>query len=144
MTCARWWKYRIRGKDAAAYLNHLTVRDASKLSVGGVHYTIWCDDAGKIIDDGTLFRLGQDEYRICCQERHLPWFQDAAYGYDVDIAEVTEDIAALSLQGPTSCTVLKEAGFRRVDPQALPHGILPLQRGGTDGVAYRLHRRSGV
>lgn len=104
-------KYRITGKDAAAYLNHLTVRDASKLSVGGVHYTIWCDDAGKIIDDGTLFRLGQDEYRICCQERHLPWFQDAAYGYEVEIAEVTEDIAALSLQGPTSCTVLKEAGF---------------------------------
>lgn len=104
-------KYRICGKDAAAYLNRLTVRDVGKLPVGAVHYTIWCDDAGKIIDDGTLFRIGPDEYRICCQERHLPWLLDSAFGFEVEIAEVTEDIAALSLQGPCTCEVLKTAGF---------------------------------
>jgi len=108
-------KYRIKGRDAAAYLNRLTVRDAAKLSVGGVHYTIWCDDAGKIIDDGTLFRLSEDEYRICCQERHLPWLLDSAVGYDVALAEVTEEIAALSLQGPCSFAVLKAAGFDVAD-----------------------------
>ncbi len=104
-------KYRITGKDAVAFLNRLTVRNAAKLSVGGVHYTIWCDDAGKIIDDGTLFRLADDDYRICCQERHLPWLLDSAFGFDVTIAEVTEDIAALSLQGPCSYSVLRAAGF---------------------------------
>jgi aminomethyltransferase len=104
-------KYRIRGKDAAACLNRLTVRDAAKLPVGGVHYTIWCDDAGKVIDDGTLFRLGPDEFRICCQERHLPWLLDSAFGFEVEIAEVTEEIAALSLQGPCTATVLAAAGF---------------------------------
>jgi aminomethyltransferase len=104
-------KYRIRGKDAAAFLNRLTVRDAAKLPVGGVHYTIWCDDAGKVIDDGTLFRLGPDEFRVCCQERHLPWLIDSAFGFEVEIAEVTEEIAALSLQGPCTATVLAAAGF---------------------------------
>ncbi len=71
-------KYRVKGPDAVAYLNRLTVRDAGKLAVGGVHYTVWCDDGGKVIDDGTLFRMAADEYRICCQERHLPWLIDSA------------------------------------------------------------------
>ncbi len=104
-------KYRIHGADTGAYLSRLTVRNAAKLSVGGVQYTIWCDDAGKIIDDGTLFRLAEDDYRICCQERHLPWLLDSALGFDVTVSEVTEDIAALSLQGPCSYAVLKAAGF---------------------------------
>ena len=104
-------KYRVTGPDAVAYLNRLTVRDVGKLSVGGVHYTLWCDDAGQIIDDGTLFHLGPDDFRICCQERHLPWLIDSAFGYDVAIAEETEAVAALSLQGPCSATVLGEAGF---------------------------------
>lgn len=108
-------KYRVTGRDAAAYLDRLTVRNASKLSVGGVHYTIWCDDAGKVIDDGTLFRLGQTDYRICCQERHLPWLLDSAIGFEVDIREETEDVAALSLQGPCAWSVLNAAGFDVAD-----------------------------
>ncbi|PZR00827.1 MAG: glycine cleavage system protein T [Cereibacter sphaeroides] len=104
-------KYLVTGPEAAEYLNRLTVRNAGKLTPGGVHYTIWCDDDGKILDDGTLFRYGPEEYLICCQERHLPWLEDSAQGFDVTVREVTEDIAALSLQGPTSASVLKAAGF---------------------------------
>ncbi len=104
-------KYRITGKDAAAYLNRLTLRDAVRLAVGGVQYTAWVDDAGKLLDDGTLFRHGPDDYLICCQERHLPWLLDSALGFDVAVAEVTEDIAALSLQGPCSASALGAAGF---------------------------------
>lgn len=104
-------KYRVSGADATAYLNRLTVRNVSKLSVGGVQYTVWCDDAGKLVDDGTLFHLGPDDYRICCQERHLPWLADSAFGFDVTIVEETEEVAALSLQGPCSASVLIAAGF---------------------------------
>ena len=103
-------KYSVRGPEAAAYLDRLTIRNASKLSVGGVHYTVWCDDAGKMLDDGTLFRHAADHYMICCQERHLNWLLDGA-GYDVAVAEITEDIAALSVQGPCAAEVLKAAGF---------------------------------
>ncbi len=104
-------KYAVRGREAAAYLNRLTIRNAAKLSVGGVHYTVWCDDAGKILDDGTLFRHAEDHYVICCQERHLGWLLDSAEGFEVTVEEITEDIAALSLQGPCSATVLGAAGF---------------------------------
>ncbi|MGF0537752.1 aminomethyltransferase family protein [Agrobacterium sp. ES01] len=108
-------KYRIVGPDAIVYLNRLTIRNVTKLSVGGVHYTVWCDDNGKVLDDGTLFRLDDSEFMLCCQERHLPWLLDSALGFDVAIREVTTELAALSLQGPCSFAVLKAAGFDEVE-----------------------------
>jgi aminomethyltransferase len=104
-------KYRITGPGAAGYLNRLTLRNVAKLAVGQVHYTAWTDDRGKAMDDGTVFRLGPQDFRLCCQERHLPWLLDSAHGFDVAVTEETGDVAALALQGPTSATVLIAAGF---------------------------------
>ena len=106
-------KYRVTGTDAPAYLNRLMIRNAAKLKVGHVHYTSWCDEHGRLLDDGTLFRHGETDYLLCCQERHLPWLLDSAIGFDVAIADVAEEIAALSLQGPCSCAVLRQAGFAK-------------------------------
>jgi len=77
----------------------LFLRPMTGLPVGAVHYTAWYDDMGKILDDVTLFRVGEHEYRLCCQERHLPWLLDSAEGMSVAIADVTDHVAALSLQG---------------------------------------------
>src|SRR5690606_15062523 len=96
-------KYRIEGPDAEAFCNRLTLRNVAKLKPGRVHYTAWCDDAGHVLDDGTLFRLSQERFRLCSQERHLPWLLDGAIGYDVAVEEETETVAGLSLQGPTTC-----------------------------------------
>ena len=104
-------KYRVTGPEAAACLDRLTIRNAGKLPVGSVHYTVWCDDEGKVLDDGTLFRHGVGDYLICCQERHLPWLLASGAGYDAAVREVTEEVAALSLQGPCSASVLAAAGF---------------------------------
>lgn len=104
-------KYRFKGPQAVACLDRLTVRGVAGLPVGAVHYTIWCDDDGKVMDDGTLFRLAADEFLLCCQERHLPWLVDSAIGYDLRIDEVTDEIAALSVQGPCSASALKAAGW---------------------------------
>jgi aminomethyltransferase len=103
-------KYRIEGPEAAAFLDRLTLRNVGKLAEGAVHYTAWADDAGQLLDDGTLFRLGPDSYRLCCQERHLPWLEASAWGYDLSITDETEGIAALALQGPCSASVLTAAG----------------------------------
>jgi aminomethyltransferase len=108
-------KYRIEGPDAEAFLNRVTLRDVAKLKPGRVHYTAWCDDEGHVLDDGTLFRLAPDRFRLCCQERHLPWLLDSAIGYDVSVTEETEAIAGLALQGPTSFAILREAGFADVE-----------------------------
>lgn len=108
-------KYRITGPGALAYLNRLTLRDVAKLAIGRVHYTAWCDEHGKLLDDGTLFRYAETNFLLCCQEAHLPWLLDSAFGFDVDVADATKDIAALSLQGPCSCAVLKLAGLTAVE-----------------------------
>jgi aminomethyltransferase len=108
-------KYRIIGPDAEAFCNRLTVRDVRKLGVGRVHYTCWCDDQGHVLDDGTLFRLGSQEFRLCSQERHLPWLLDSVEGFDVMIRDESTDIAGLALQGPVSYAVLRDAGFDGVE-----------------------------
>jgi len=105
-------KYRVAGPDAVPYLNRLVTRDIAKLKPDRVAYCVWCNDAGHLIDDGTVFRLGSSDYRICTAERQIDWLLDSAIGFDVEISEVTEQIAALSMQGPTSCAVLKTAGLR--------------------------------
>ncbi len=108
-------KYRIAGPDAEAFCNRLTVRDVRKLGVGRVHYTCWCDDHGHVLDDGTLFRLGKEEFRLCSQERHLPWLLDSAEGFDLTIVDESAEIAGLALQGPVAYAVLRDAGFEGVE-----------------------------
>jgi len=108
-------KYRITGADAEAYLNRLVTRDVSKLKVNRVAYAVWCNDAGHVIDDGTIFRFSAREFWLCTAERQLNWLLDSAIGFSVVIEEVTAQIAALSVQGPTSCGVLKKAGFTGVE-----------------------------
>jgi aminomethyltransferase len=108
-------KYRIVGPDALGYLNRLVSRDLSKLKPDRVAYCVWCNDAGHLVDDGTVFRLGADEYRLCTADRQIDWLLDSAIGFDVKIEEITEQIAALSMQGPTSCAVLKNAGLLGIE-----------------------------
>jgi aminomethyltransferase len=108
-------KYRVAGPDALPYLNRLVTRDVAKLKPDRVAYCVWCNDAGHLIDDGTIFRLGLDEYRICTAERQIDWLLDSAIGFDVEIGEVTEQIAALAVQGPTSCAVLKVLGLQGIE-----------------------------
>jgi aminomethyltransferase len=108
-------KYRVVGRDALPFLNRLVTRDVGKLKPDRVAYCVWCNDSGKLIDDGTIFRLGESEYRICTAQRQLDWLLDSSLGFDVQLSEITEQVAALALQGPTSCAVLKDAGLAGVE-----------------------------
>ncbi len=108
-------KYRVEGPEAEAFCNRLTLRDVARLKPGRVHYTAWCDDAGHVLDDGTLFRPSPTRFWLCAQERHLPWLLDSAIGFDVAVEEETEAVAGLALQGPTSFAVLRDAGFSGVE-----------------------------
>jgi len=121
-------KYRIAGPDALRFLNRLMTRDIGKLRPSRVAYSVWCDDAGHLIDDGTVFRLGDSEYRLCTGERQLDWLIDSALGFDVEIDEVTAQTAALAVQGPTSCAVLRAFGLdgvERLKPFELGYFALP-------------------
>jgi aminomethyltransferase len=115
-------KYRISGPDALPYLNRLMTREVGKIKAGRVGYCVWCTDAGQVIDDGTIFHLREGEYRLCSQEHHLDWLLTNTMGFDVSVAEETHDVAALALQGPTSCATLKEMGLTGIE-NIKPFGI---------------------
>lgn len=99
-------KYVIEGPDAARLLNKVTPRDIDKLAVGQVFYTGWCDEDGKLIDDGTISRLGPAQFRMTSAEPSLRWLAMNAVGLDVRVSEVTDQIGTLSLQGPKSRAIL--------------------------------------
>ncbi len=126
-------------------LNRLVTRDIAKLKPNRVAYCVWCNDAGHVLDDGTVFRLGEDEYRLCTAERQIDWLLESAVGFDVEVSEITEEIAALALQGPTSYAVLRNAGLAGVERlKPFDIGRFPLGARRAHGVAHRLHRRSGL
>jgi aminomethyltransferase len=100
------YKYAVRGRDAVKLVNRVITRDASKLAVGQVYYTPWCDARGKVIDDGTVTRVGEDTFRWTAADPSLRWFTQNAIGLDVTIDDISEQVAALALQGPTSAKLL--------------------------------------
>src|SRR5688572_716898 len=101
------YKYIINGRDATRLVDRLITRDATKLSVGQVIYTPWCDEQGKVIDDGTVSRLDEQRYRWTAADPSLRWFVQNAVGLDVSISDVSETVAALAVQGPTSGALLR-------------------------------------
>lgn len=122
-------KYRISGQGARPYLDRLVTRDISNLRPGRVTYVVWCNDDGKVIDDGTLFQLNENTYRLCSQHHQLDWLLMSAAGFDVQIEVETHDVAALAVQGPTSYSVLTAAGIDGLDDLE-PFGIRNLECGG--------------
>lgn len=108
-------KYRIQGKDAGAYLDRFVPRNVAKIKEHRVGYTVWCNDQGYVVDDGTIFHLGENDYRLCAQEHQLDWMLLSALGFDVDIRDETHDVAAVSFQGPTTCEVLKAMGLEEIE-----------------------------
>ena len=139
-------KYRISGPDALRFLNRLVTRDIRPVAPGKVAYTVWCDDAGQLIDDGTVFCMGPNEYRICTGERQLDWLRASAIGFDVETVEVTEELAALAVQGPTSCSLLKAvglAGVERLKPFAHGEFTMPRAAGAGAGAIPMMVSRTG-
>src|SRR5207248_5472034 len=96
------FKYAVSRRDAVRLVDRVITRDAGKLAVGQVYYTPWCDERGKVIDDGTVTRIDEQTFRWTAADPSLRWLTQNAVGLDVSIRDVSEEIAALALQGPTS------------------------------------------
>jgi aminomethyltransferase len=103
------YKYLVHGPDAERLVDRVITRDATKLQVDQVIYTSWCDEHGKVVDDGTITRLDETAFRWTAADPSLRWFRMNGTGLDVEIEEVTESLAALALQGPLSRAVLEAA-----------------------------------
>ena len=101
------YKYRITGRDAARLLDRMITRDMTKLQVGQVYYTPWCDVHGKVIDDGTVSRLDEGAFRLTSADSSLRWLHLNAVGLEVAIEDISERVATLALQGPLSRAILE-------------------------------------
>jgi aminomethyltransferase len=103
------YKYLITGKDATKLVNRVITRDINKVKVGQVIYCCWCDEDGKVIDDGTISRLEENVYRWTAADPSLRWFKQNGLNMDVHVEDISEKVAAVALQGPTSGQLLKVA-----------------------------------
>lgn len=101
------YKYLITGKDATRLVNRVITRDINKVAVGQVIYACWCDEEGKVIDDGTITRLEENKYRWTAADPSLRWFRQSGANMAVQIEDISEQVAALALQGPASANLLK-------------------------------------
>ena len=109
------YKYHLSGPDAPRLLNRVLTRDVRRCAVGQVIYTPWCDEHGKVLDDGTLARLDETTYRLTAAEPALRWLKINGPGLDVQIADVTDSLAALALQGPRARAILERIAAAPLD-----------------------------
>jgi len=130
------YKYRVSGRDALKLVDRVITRDAFKLAVGQVYYTPWCDEHGKVIDDGTVTRLSEDAFRWTAADPSLRWLTQNAIGLDVSIEDISEQTAALALQGPTSGRLL--AAVADADIARLKY--FRMTRGTISGVPVEISR----
>ncbi len=141
------YKYRLTGPDALRLTDRVITRDATKLAVGQVYYTPWCDEHGKVIDDGTVHRVGEHEIRWTAADPQFRWLALNAAGLDVTVEDVSESVATLALQGPLSRAVLEAATgesfadlryFRRRASQIAGVAIDVSRTGYTGDLGYEL------
>ena len=130
------FKYRVTGKDASRLVNRIITRDVRKISVGQVVYTPWCDEQGKVIDDGTVSRLEEDVYRWTAADPSLRWLTQNSAGLDVRIEDISESVAALALQGPTSGRLLKTIADAEIENLK----YFRVAKGFIDGVPVEISR----
>lgn len=102
------FKYKVTGKDAAQFLSRIIVKDISKLKLNQGTYCCWCDDQGRVVDDGTVMRFGEDEYFVTAADPSFSWFSRFVKRLDVHIEDVTDSICGLAIQGPMSRGILKQ------------------------------------
>lgn len=145
------YKYDVRGADAARYLARIMVRDIRKLKPGQVMYVCWCDDHGHMIDDGTVSRLGDDHYRVTSAEPAWHWLVRASRGMQIALEDVSDRIAALSIQGPTSRDALDAACdggvrelkfFRLVHTRIESADVIVSRTGYTGDLGYEIWMRN--
>jgi glycine cleavage system T protein (aminomethyltransferase) len=147
-------KYEIAGRDAEAMLNRMVTRDVRKIGLNRVAYCVWCTDEGRMIDDGTIFKLSDDKFMLTCGSPCTAWLEKSTFGFDdVTVTDVTDSVAALSLQGPTSCATLKKMGLDGIDTLK-PFGIMHVpyhgdtlmvsRTGFTGDLGYELWIKAGL
>lgn len=141
------FKYDVRGKDALKLVDRVITRDAAKCAVGQALYGCLCENDGAVIQDGTVFRLAEDHFRFHLADQSLRWLKLNSVGLDLSIHEVSEQVAALALQGPNALKILERIVdaplgqlrfFRLTSGKILDVPVIVSRTGYTGDLGYEL------
>jgi aminomethyltransferase len=146
------YKYDIQGKDAVRLVDRLITRDATKCKIGQVLYAAWCDEDGKVLQDGCFQRLAADRFRATAADQALVWFRLNSEGMDVEVEDVTEKYGVLALQGPRSREVLQKIStsdltrlgfFRLTSTEIAGNPVVVSRTGYTGDLGYEIFVETG-
>ncbi|MEP5155465.1 DUF1989 domain-containing protein [Planktotalea sp.] len=140
-------KYDIVGPDAEKLLQLATTRNVAKLAQWRGSYTLMCDETGAVIDDGTLFRLGEHLFRWCCgteESGRVLTSLATEHNLHVRVHALQNSMPNLAIQGPKSRDLLKKIVFTQPHVPALEHlkwfGVTVARLGDRDGAPFMLAR----
>jgi aminomethyltransferase len=101
-------EFKIAGPAALPFAQELLTNDFANLRIGRVRYTAMCNDEGNMVDDGTLWRLAEDEYLLITgSESDFDWVSEHASEFDVEVSNITSTWTTLAVQGPESRSVVE-------------------------------------
>jgi len=140
-------KFEVLGPDAELLLQRTLTRDVSRLAAGQVVYSALCNETGGMLDDGTLLRLGEHNFRWVCSEDHCgTWLRQKAaeWGLNARVKTATEQIHNLAVQGPRSRALLERIVWTPPAQPALaalqPFRFLVGRIGGYEGTPVMVSR----
>lgn len=101
-------EFRITGQGAMQFVQKLLTNDFRNLAIGRVRYSAMCNPEGTMVDDGTLWRMGEHEYvLITGSDSDYEWVSQQASEFDVEVARETDTWTTLAVQGPESRSVVE-------------------------------------
>ncbi|GAA1330861.1 glycine cleavage T C-terminal barrel domain-containing protein [Pseudonocardia xinjiangensis] len=145
---------QVKGPDAAAFVNFVITRDATKIPVMRARYVILCNEAGGILNDPVLLRVAEDEYWFSLSDSDLQlWLQGVNVGkrFDVRIAEI--DVAPVQIQGPKSLDVMVDLfgpeladlpSYGLMEATVAGHPVIISQTGFTGEKGYEIYLRDAT
>lgn len=120
-------KYRITGPDAERFLAGVMTRDVRRCRPGHAFYTVWCDDAGHVLEDGVLFRHADDDFLLTAAAANLGYLESLVGRLRVEIEDVSAAYGVLAVQGPRSREILARLA---PEVEGLPYfGLTPAKIG---------------
>ena len=143
----------ITGTDAAKFVQLLTPRDLSKLSVGQCKYVLIVNNEGGILNDPILLRLNKNHFWLSLADSDvLLWAQGVAVNSGLDVKISEPDVSPLQLQGPNSGKImetlfgedindLKYYWLRELDLNGIP--LIVSRTGWSSELGYELYLRDG-
>ena len=139
------YKYLITGKDATKLVNRVITRDINKVAVGQVIYCCWCDEQGKVIDDGTITRLEENQYRWTAADPSLRWFRQNALEHGCSDRRHFGASRRAGAAGADFGQAAEERGrSRHRESEIFPHDQRQNRRRAGGYLAHRIYRRSGL